>query len=136
MPKIALVCARFHRENVETMLELAHSRAEDFGIEVAEVIWVPGSLEIPLALKGLICRDDIDGAACLGIIEKGETQHGLVLGQAIVKTVLNYNWNMTNQLVLESSDLGQNPNTLSLDWPLMLAVLSMPLLRFSEHRFF
>ncbi len=88
MPKIALVCARFHRENVETMLELAHSRAEDFGIEVAEVIWVPGSLEIPLALKGLICRDDIDGAACLGIIEKGETQHGLVLGQAIVKTIL------------------------------------------------
>ena len=88
MPKIALVCARFHRENVETMLELAHSRAEDFGIEVGEVIWVPGSLEIPLALKGLICRDDIDGAACLGIIEKGETQHGLVLGQAIVKTIL------------------------------------------------
>lgn len=88
MPKIALVCARFHRENVETMLELAHSRADDFGIEVAEVIWVPGSLEIPLALKGLICRDDIDGAACLGIIEKGETQHGLVLGQAIVKTIL------------------------------------------------
>ena len=88
MPKIAIVCARFHRENVEVMLELAHSRAEDFGIEVAEVIWVPGSLEIPLALKGLICRDDIDGAACLGIIEKGETQHGLVLGQAIVKTIL------------------------------------------------
>ena len=88
MPKIALVCARFHRENVETMLELAHSRADDFGIEVAEVIWVPGSLEIPLALKGLICRDDIDGAACLGVIEKGETQHGLVLGQAIVKTIL------------------------------------------------
>ena len=88
MARIALVCARFHRENVETMLELARSRAEDFGIEVVEVIWVPGSLEIPLAVKGLICRDDIDGAACLGIIEKGETQHGLVMGQAVVKTIL------------------------------------------------
>lgn len=70
------------------MLELAQSRAEDFGIEVIEVIWVPGSLEIPLAVKGLICRDDIDGAACLGIIEKGATQHGLVIGQAVVKTIL------------------------------------------------
>jgi 6,7-dimethyl-8-ribityllumazine synthase len=70
------------------MLGVAKARAEDFGIEVVEVIWVPGSLEIPLALKGLILRDDIDGAACLGIIEKGETQHGLVLGQAVVKTIL------------------------------------------------
>jgi len=73
---------------VEVMLEVAKNRAQDFGIEVAEIIWVPGSMEIPLAIKGLISRDDIDGAACLGIIEKGETQHGLVMGQAVVKTIL------------------------------------------------
>lgn len=88
MTRIALVCARYHRENVELMLEVAKNRAQDFGIEVAEVIWVPGSMEIPLTIKGLISRDDIDGAACLGIIEKGETQHGLVMGQAVVKTIL------------------------------------------------
>ena len=88
MTRIALVCARYHRENVELMLEVAKNRTQDFGIEVAEVIWVPGSMEIPLAIKGLISRDDIDGAACLGIIEKGETQHGLVMGQAVVKTIL------------------------------------------------
>ena len=88
MARIGLVCARFHRENVEMMLDIAKARAEDFGIEVAEVIWVPGSLEVPLALKGLVVRDDIDGAACLGIIEKGETQHGFVMGQAVVKTLL------------------------------------------------
>ena len=88
MTRIAIVCARYHRENVELMLEVAKSRAEDFGIEVAEIIWVPGSMEISLATKGLISRDDIDGAACLGIIEKGQTQHGLVMGQAVVKTIL------------------------------------------------
>ena len=88
MTRIALVCARYHRENVELMLEVAKNRAQDFGIEVAEIIWVPGSMEVPLAIKGLISRDDIDGAACLGIIEKGETQHGLVMGQAVVKTIL------------------------------------------------
>ena len=88
MTRIALVCARYHRENVELMLEVAKNRAQDFGLEVAEIIWVPGSMEIPLAIKGLISRDDIDGAACLGIIEKGETQHGLVMGQAVVKTIL------------------------------------------------
>ena len=88
MTRIAIVCARYHRENVELMLDVAKSRAEDFGIEVAEIIWVPGSMEIPLATKGLISRDDIDGAACLGIIEKGQTQHGFVMGQAVVKTIL------------------------------------------------
>jgi len=30
----------------------------------------------------------VDGAACLGIIEKGQTQHGLAMGQAVIKTLL------------------------------------------------
>ncbi len=60
------------------MLELATDQAEKEGLTVSEVVWVPGAMEVPLALNRIIARDDpydlpIVGAACLGIIEKGQT---------------------------------------------------------------
>ncbi|MDG1552634.1 MAG: 6,7-dimethyl-8-ribityllumazine synthase, partial [Candidatus Poseidonia sp.] len=51
-----------------------------------QVVWVPGSMEVPLALDRML--ESCDAAACLGIIEKGETQHGLAMGQAVIKTIL------------------------------------------------
>ncbi|HIM33866.1 MAG TPA: 6,7-dimethyl-8-ribityllumazine synthase, partial [Candidatus Poseidoniales archaeon] len=47
------------------------------------------ALECPLALQRLLARDDIAGAVLLGIIERGETQHGLAMGQAVVQAVID-----------------------------------------------
>ena len=33
--------------------------------------------------------DEIDAAITLGIIERGETQHGLVMGQAVTKSIID-----------------------------------------------
>ena len=45
-------------------------------------------MEIPLSLDRVLANEEIDGAFCLGIIEKGETDHGLVMGQGVLKTIL------------------------------------------------
>jgi 6,7-dimethyl-8-ribityllumazine synthase len=45
-------------------------------------------MEIPLALDRVLSDEEVAGAFCLGIIEKGETDHGLAMGQAVVKTIL------------------------------------------------
>jgi 6,7-dimethyl-8-ribityllumazine synthase len=45
-------------------------------------------MEVPLALERLLRIEEIDAAIALGIIERGETQHGLVMGQAVTKTIL------------------------------------------------
>ena len=58
------------------MLTIATSQAEDLGYNIVDVIRVPGCMEIPLALDRVLSDEDIDGAFCLGIIEKGETDHG------------------------------------------------------------
>ena len=71
------------------MLAWACEEAEGLGLEVVEVVWVPGAMEAPLALDRLLSQVEIDGAACLGIIEKGSTQHGLVMGQAVVKSIVD-----------------------------------------------
>lgn len=88
MNRIAIVCGSFHQLEIEKMLEYAKDSATKTGLEIAEVVWVAGSMEIPLALDRLLADDDIDGAACLSIIEKGETEHGAAMGNAVIKTIL------------------------------------------------
>ncbi len=88
MTNIAAVCAIYHLEDIERMITIAKSQAEDLGYNIVEIVRVPGCMEIPLALDRILADEDIDGAFCLGIIEKGETDHGLVMGQGVVKTIL------------------------------------------------
>ena len=88
MKKIGIVVGSFHKTNGEAMVDEAQKTATELGMVVAEVIWVPGSLEKPLALKRLLVRPDIDGAVALGIIEKGETSHGFVMGQATTSAII------------------------------------------------
>lgn len=70
------------------MLEWASDEAKERGMVISEVAWVPGSMEVPLALDRLLASEEVEGAACLGIIEKGETQHGLAMGQAVIKSII------------------------------------------------
>jgi len=93
--KIGIVCGSFHRAEVERMLEWANDESSKFELTISDVVWVPGAMEVPLALDRLLCRDDIGGAACLGIIEKGQTKHGLAMGQAVIKSIidLQLTWN-------------------------------------------
>jgi 6,7-dimethyl-8-ribityllumazine synthase len=50
---------------------------------------VPGSYEVPLALKALLADGGIDAAVVLGIIERGETAHGLVMANAVMPKLLD-----------------------------------------------
>ena len=85
--KIVAVCGSFHKEEIELMLKLAKEEAMNHSIEITEVIWVPGSMEVPLALNRAIVN--FDGAICLGIIEKGETLHGESMGNAVLKSIVD-----------------------------------------------
>jgi len=89
MAKISIICGSYHKEQISRMLEFAQLEAELLGLEIAEVVWVPGSMEIPLALERQLRKDEIDAAACLGIIEKGQTKHGLAMGQAVTKAIVD-----------------------------------------------
>lgn len=89
MTKIAIICGSFHKEEISKMLEFALQEAETLGLEIAEVVWVPGSMEIPLAIDRQLRKDEIDAAVCLGIIEKGQTKHGLAMGQAVTKAIVD-----------------------------------------------
>ena len=86
---IAIVAGSFHRELVEKMVEEARRTASENDLIVEEVSWVPGSMEVPLQLKRLLLSESIGGAVVLGIIEKGETDHGFVMGTAVTKGIID-----------------------------------------------
>jgi len=85
---LGIVCGSFHREQVERMLKYAIEEAASKNWEVSEVVWVPGSMEAPLAIDRMLQSTEVQGAVVLGIIERGETDHGLVMGQSVTKSVI------------------------------------------------
>ena len=89
MANIACILGSFHKVEVTRMLDAAKAKAVNLNLTITEEIWVPGSYEKPLALKRALEKPSIDGAVLLGIIEKGETKHGLVMGHSLSDAVVN-----------------------------------------------
>ena len=86
---IAIVATLFHREKVEVMIKEAKTTAKEENLKVVKEIWVPGCYEVPLMLKHLLTTSNIDGAVVLGIIERGETKHGLVMGIVVHNAIVD-----------------------------------------------
>ena len=86
---IAIILGEFHKKEVTEMLNEARKVAKENNLKIIEEIWVTGSYEKPLALKRVLKKKNIAGAVLLGIIERGETKHGLVMGQVVMQAVVN-----------------------------------------------
>ena len=85
---IAIVLGAFHKESVQKMLDEARIVARQTGLKIVKEVWVPGSMEKPLVVKRLLSQKNIDGVVVLGIIERGDTKHGLVMGQAVTSAII------------------------------------------------
>ena len=86
---VAVILGSFHKDESMEMLDEVKQYASQNNLNITEEVWVPGSMEKPLALKMLLSREDIDGAVVLGIIEKGETKHGFVMASSVVSAIVN-----------------------------------------------
>ena len=87
--QISIIATSFHKKHVEVMLGEARKTCRKVKLAVSNELWVPGSLETPLALQRELMSKSIDGAVVLGIIEQGETKHGLVMGMAVISAIVD-----------------------------------------------
>lgn len=85
---IAVVIGSYHKEEGQQMLDEVRDFARQKRIGITEERWVHGSLEQPLVLKQLLSDSRVDGAVALGIIERGETKHGLVMAHAVMDAII------------------------------------------------
>ncbi|HLW72315.1 MAG TPA: 6,7-dimethyl-8-ribityllumazine synthase [Candidatus Binataceae bacterium] len=87
--KIALVVSDFNFDVTSLMLERARRHAEFLGAEVSQVIHVPGVFDMPLAVKKLLKRKDVDGVAILGAVIKGDTNHDELITAPVAGAAVN-----------------------------------------------
>lgn len=81
MVKIGAVVAEFNFDITQMMLDLAKEHAKFMDSEITEVIAVPGVFDMPLAIKKLLLKDDIDAVITLGAVIEGSTSHDEIVVQ-------------------------------------------------------
>lgn len=82
---LAVVVSRFNQALTEKLLAGAREALAKYGVdpESVDVVWVPGSFELPLAAKRLAETGRYQAMVCLGCVLRGETPHfDYVAGQA------------------------------------------------------
>jgi 6,7-dimethyl-8-ribityllumazine synthase len=73
--RIAVVVARFNEDVTRRLLRGALNALKERGVEDPDVLWVPGSLELPVTALALAERGNHDAIVCLGCVIRGETYH-------------------------------------------------------------
>jgi len=75
MITLGFVIAEFNRDITYMMEKVAEEHAEFLGAKVKYKIVVPGVFDMPLAVKKLLEKDDVDAVVTIGCVIEGETEH-------------------------------------------------------------
>jgi 6,7-dimethyl-8-ribityllumazine synthase len=75
--RFALVAARFNRLVVEQLVAGALDGLKRHGVpdDAVDLVWVPGSFEIPLVAQRLAASKRYAAVVCLGAVIRGDTDH-------------------------------------------------------------
>lgn len=87
MVSMAIVRSEFNREITSEMMKYARRRAKKLGLKIAAEITVPGAFDMPVVIKKMLERKDVDGVAAIGAVIKGETKHDEVISQQVARAI-------------------------------------------------
>jgi 6,7-dimethyl-8-ribityllumazine synthase len=73
--RVAVVASRYNLDITRRLVRGALDTLQEHGAEDAEVVWVPGAVEIPLAALTLAESGSVDAIVTLGCVINGETAH-------------------------------------------------------------
>ncbi|HXQ94416.1 MAG TPA: 6,7-dimethyl-8-ribityllumazine synthase [Thermoplasmata archaeon] len=86
--RIALVASEFNYDVTYAMVERAKEEVTFLGAKLGPVVKTPGVYDMPLVVKVLFERGDVDAVVTLGAVIEGETKHDeVVMNQAARKLV-------------------------------------------------
>jgi 6,7-dimethyl-8-ribityllumazine synthase len=86
---IGIVAAEFNFDITMMMIEQAKIHADFLGIKVKKVTTVPGVYDIPLGVKEMMKRKDIDGVVTLGAVIEGSTGHDEIVIQHASRKIVD-----------------------------------------------
>ena len=99
---ILLVCSPYYKSICDNLLKGAVDLLKSKSIKY-DVIFVPGALEIPAAIKYMSLKERFDGYIALGCIIRGETYHFEIVSNesanGLTKLALDYNLPIGNGIL-------------------------------------
>ncbi|MCD6084317.1 MAG: 6,7-dimethyl-8-ribityllumazine synthase [Desulfurococcales archaeon] len=87
--RLGIVVAEFNYDVTYLMLQKALNHAKFLGAEVTYVFKVPGTFEVPLAVRKLLKMPEVDGVVALGAVIQGETKHDELVAQQSARKILD-----------------------------------------------
>ena len=114
--RIGIVSARFNIKLTGALVGSAVDILKEAGVQPSdiELVWVPGSFEIPLAVQRLADRTSLDALIACGVVIEGQTRH--------------------SDLIMNSVTDSLTKLSLELDCPVIDAVVSARTLEQAEAR--
>ena len=85
---VVIIAAEFHKDIIEKMIEAARGELKLQGKKVL-VKMVAGCYEMPLLADKVMRKNGVEAVVVIGFIEKGETQHGQVMGYVVHKALVD-----------------------------------------------
>ncbi len=85
--KIGIVSSDFNADITRLMQQIAEEHVVFLGAKVEKVINVPGSFDMPLAIKKLLENKEIDGVVTIGTVIEGDTDHDTIVAQNAARKI-------------------------------------------------
>lgn len=106
--RLGIVVSEFNYDITSMMLKKAKEHAKFLGAEIIAVYRSPGAFDIPIFVKNLLEREDIDGVVTLGAIITGETKHDEVIANQVARKIMDLSLQYGKPVTLGISGPGQN----------------------------
>ncbi len=110
--RIGIVQARFNESITNALADACIGELQSLGVKPGDIthVFVPGALEIPLALQAMADKGRLDALVALGCVIRGETYHfELVANESaagITRVGLDFKLPIAN-VILTTDTLGQ-----------------------------
>ena len=87
--RLAIVVAEFNYDVTYLMLQKALDHAKFLGAEVTYVVKAPGTYDMPIVVKELLKKEDVDAVAAIGAVIQGETKHDEVVAHQTARKLMD-----------------------------------------------
>ncbi len=87
--RIGVVAARYNQDITERLLQGALDTLKKNGATADPVVWVPGSIELPIAAQAMADSGRVDAIVALGCVIKGETAHFDFVAEACARGLMD-----------------------------------------------
>ena len=105
---IGIVQARFNEDITHALSKACIAELEALGVTSIDHVYVPGALEVPLALQAMAERAEYDALIALGCIIRGETYHFELVanesGAGVTRVSMDYRLPIANAILTVEND--------------------------------